>query len=178
MEIKKDEIKEIKKLGTLHGSEVKLITLKGGFHVGLGKKGKNSTKTDILAVGSHPALVSHQISKKYNQNFEQAMAKSEKDIMPTVRDFSNNLDSTQKNVLGLDIFALKKNEKIEFKITKHNFEIFSIQATENGGEITLEKTEKNIDRLKNVDKAELSKNLESAIKEYASENGLQIKKKF
>ena len=65
MDIKEDEIKDIKKLGTLNGSEVKLVTLKGGFHIGMGKKRENSRKSEILAVGSHPALVSHQISKKY-----------------------------------------------------------------------------------------------------------------
>ena len=41
MEIKEDEIKEVRKLGTLNGSEVKLVTLKGGFHIGMGKKDKN-----------------------------------------------------------------------------------------------------------------------------------------
>lgn len=178
MEIKKDEIKEIKKLGTLNGSEVKLVTLKGGFHIGLGKKAKNSKSADILAVGSHPALVSHQISKKFDNKFEQAMNKSENDAMPSVKDYSHNLSSADKNVLGLDVFAIKKNEKVEFKVTKHNFEIFSIQANESGNEITLEKTEKNTARLKNLDKKELSKSLEKTIKEYADENGLKIKKNF
>jgi hypothetical protein len=177
MDIKQDEIKEVKKLGTLHDSEVKLVTLKGGFHIGMGKKNKNSKNSEILAVGSHPALVSHQISKKYNQKFEQTMAKSEKEALPSVVEYSHNLSSVEKNVLGLDIYAVKKNEKVQFKITKHNFEIFSIHANENGGDITLEKTEKrNIPG--NVNKTELSKNLEKAIKEYANKNSLNIKKKF
>jgi hypothetical protein len=178
MDIKKDEIKEIKKLGTLNGSEVKLVTLKGGFHIGLGKKQKNSREADILAVGSHPALVSHQISKKYETKFEQAMTKNEADAMPSVKDYSHNLTSADKNVLGLDVFAIKKNEEVEFKITKHNFEIFSIHATESSGQITLEKTEKNQDRIKNLDIKELSKSLGKTIKEYADENGLKIKKEF
>lgn len=178
MEIKQDEIKETKKLGTLHNSEVKLISLKGGFHIGIGKKSSNSQNSDILAVGSHPAIVSHQISKKYNTKFEEAMAKNEEGSSSTVCEYSHNLNSAQKNVLGLDIYAVKKNEQVEFKVTKHNFEIFSIQANEMAGEITLEKTEKNEARLKNLDKKELSKNLEKSIREYANEHGLKIKKNF
>jgi predicted metal-dependent hydrolase len=81
-------------------------------------------------------------------------------------------------VLGLDIYAMKKNENVEFTVTKHNFEIFSISASESGGEIILEKTDRNDDRLKNVNKKELSEKLEKSIKEYAKENGLTIKKKF
>jgi hypothetical protein len=178
VEIKEDEIKEVKKLGTLHGSEVKLITLKGGFHIGMGKNSSNAKKSDILAVGSHPALVSHQIAKKFETKFEQSMAKNEKDQLPSLRDYSHNLTSSQKNVLGLDIYAMKKNENVEFTVTKHNFEIFSITANESGGEIVLEKTEKNDDRLKNVNKKDLSKNLEKSIKEYAKEHNLKIKKNF
>ena len=178
MEIKQDEIKDIKKIGTLNGSEVKLITLKGGFHIGMGKKEKNSRKSDILAVGSHPALISHQISKKFTGKFEQKMTKSESEAAPAVMDYSHNLNSTQKNVLGLDIYAIKKNEQIEFKVTKHNFEIFSIQANENTGEIILEKTEKDDSKFSNINKRELSENLEKTIKEYAKENNLIIKKKF
>lgn len=178
MDIKEDEVKEIKKLGTMHGSDVKLVTLKGGFHIGLGKKKSNSKKSEILAAGSHPALVSHQISKKYDKNFQEVMSKNEKDTPPEVSDFSHNLSSSQKNVLGLDIYCIKKNENIEFNITKHNFEIFSVKATETGDEIILEKTEKNAERLKNIDKLNLSKNLQKTITEYAKSKGLKIKKEF
>lgn len=177
MDIKQDEIKEIKKIGTLNGSEVKLVTLKGGFHIGMGKKGKNSKKSEILAVGSHPALVSHQISKKHSQ-FEETMAKNEKESIPSVIDYSHNLNSSEKNVKGLDIFIMKKNEKIEFQITKHNFEIFRIEGFEKDSEIILNKSYKNEDRLANLDKRQLSKNLHKTIKEYANQNGLKIKKNF
>jgi hypothetical protein len=177
VDIKQDEIKEVKKIGTLHGSEVKLVTLKGGFHIGMGKKGKKSKKSEILAVGSHPALVSHQISKKHT-NFEQAMAKNEADALPSVTDYSHNLSSTEKNVRGLDIVAMKKNEKIEFQVTKHNFEIFSIEASECDGHIVLEKTSKNEEMLASLNKQELSKKLTKSIKEYAKEHDLKIKKNF
>ena len=98
--------------------------------------------------------------------------------IPFVKEYSHNLSSADKTGLGLGIFAIKKNEEIEFKITKHNFEIFSIQASENNGEIVLEKTEKNVERIKNLNKKEISKSLEKTIKEYAEENSLIIKENF
>ena len=178
MDIKEDEIKDIKKIGTLNGSEVKLITLKGGFHIGMGKKEKSSRKTDILAVGSHPALISNQISKKFKGNFEENMNKNEGEVSPAITDYSHNLDSYHKNTLGLDVVAIKKNEEVEFSVTKHNFEFFSIKATESAGEIILEKTEKDESKFSKINKKELSKQLEKSIKEYATEHGLKIKKKF
>lgn len=178
MEIKQDEIKDIKKIGKLNGSDVKIVTLKGGFHIGMGKKEKNSKKNDILAVGSHPAIVSHQISKKFNSKFEESLSKNEKNSLPNVLECSDFLNSTEKNVLGLDIYVIKKNESVEFSITKHNFEIFSIKAKEFCDEIVLEKTLKKKESLQNLDKKNLSKKLEKTIKEYAKKNNLRIKKNF
>lgn len=175
MEINKDEIKEIKKIGKLNGSDVKIITLKGGFHIGMGKKEKDSKKNDILAVGSHPALVSHQISKKYNSKFEENLAKNESETMPSVVELSDILNSKEKNVLGLDIYMIKKNESVEFKVTKHNFEIFSINAEQNCDELLLKNTDKNEESLKNLDKKSLSNKLQKTIKKYADKNNLRVK---
>jgi hypothetical protein len=178
MDIKEDEIKEINKLGNLNGDEVKLVTLKGGLHIGIGKKSEDSKKSAILAVGSHPALVSYQISKQFNQKFEQNLTKAEGEITPEVIDYSKNLSPLNKNILGLDIYAIKTGNDIDFKITKHNFEIFSIQATNDMGILSLNKTIKNDERLSNLNKNELSKNLEKTIKQFAKNNELKIKKKF
>lgn len=178
MEIKQDEVKDVKKIGSLNGSEVKLVTLKGGFHIGMGKKNSSSNKSEILAVGSHPALVSHQIEKQFKTKFEQSMQKNEGETETIVKDLSHNLNSTQKNVLGLDIFVIQKSESIEFQITKHKFEIFSIEADLNGSELNLLKTEKNSDRLGKLNKKELSESMEKAIVEFANVNSLDIKKSF
>lgn len=178
MDIKEDEIKEVNKLGNLNGDEVKLITLKGGLHIGVGKKTENSNKSAILAIGSHPALVSYQISKKFEQKFEETLNKSEGKISPEVTNYSKNLSSMNKNIMGLDIYAIKTGENVDFKITKHNFEIFSIQAVDDGQTLSLNKTSKNEERLSKLNKAELSKNLEKAIRQFAKNSKLKIKKKF
>lgn len=178
MDIKEDEIKEVNKLGNLNGDEVKLVTLKGGLHIGIGKKSEDSKKSAILAVGSHPALVSYQISKQFDQKFEQNLTKTEGEVVSEVIDYSKTLSPLNKNILGLDIYAIKTGDDIDFKITKHNFEIFSIQATRDSDILSLNKTIKNEERLSNLNKNELSKSLEKAIKEFAKSNELKIKKKF
>lgn len=178
MDIKEDEIKEINKLGTLNGSEVKLITLKGGFHIGIGKKKENSENNDILAVGSHPALVSYQISKKFDNKFEQTLNKSEKNTHHEVTQYSKNLTIQENDKLGLDIYAIKTSQTVDFKLTKHNFEIFSIKASVEDDTLVLNKSSKNLEQLKNLNKSELSKNLEKSIKDFASSNKLKIKKQF
>ena len=178
MDIKEDEIKEVNKLGNLNGDEVKLVTLKGGLHIGIGKKTEDSSKSAILAIGSHPALVSYQISKKFEQKFEETLNKSEGKPSPEVTNYSKNLSSVNKNILGLDIYAIKTGENVDFKITKHNFEIFSIQASDDGQTLSLNKTSKNEERLSKLNKAELSKNLEKAIRQFAKSSKLKIKKKF
>lgn len=180
MDIKEDEVKEINKLGNLNGDEVKIITLKGGLHIGIGKKSENSLKNSILAVASHPALVSHQIAKKFEKKFEQTLNKNENKngINSEIIDYSNNLNSTEKNVLSLNIYAIKDNDTVDFKITKHNFEVFSVEATKEEDTLFLNKITKNEQGLSKVNKTELSKNLEKAIKEYAESKKLKIKKNF
>ena len=83
-----------------------------------------------------------------------------------------------KNILGIDIYAIKTGDKVDFKITKHNFEIFSIQASKDDSVLSLNKTFKNEERLSRLDKSELSKSLEKAIKQFAKNNKLKIEKKF
>ena len=49
MEIKPNEVKEIKIIGKLHGDDVKVVITDGGFHVGMGKKEKKSNKAEELS---------------------------------------------------------------------------------------------------------------------------------
>lgn len=175
MEIKKDEIKEVKVIGTLNGKEVKLITLKGGFNIGLGAGSKD--KEDVLAVGSHPAIVCHHISKKYANKFEEKMNKSEEENLGTVFEYSQNLSPIESDTLGFDIYAIKKNDSVIFKLTKHNFDVFDIVASESEGSLVLEKTYKQRPIPENV-RDLFSEKLQKTIEQYAQENELKISKKF
>jgi hypothetical protein len=175
VEIKKDEIKETKIIGKLNGKDVKLVTLKGGFNIGIGVASKD--KEDVLAVGSHAAIVCHQISKKFANQFEESMNKSEEDSLGTVIEYSQNLSPIEADTLGFDIYAIKKNESVVFKLTKHNFDVFEIIASEQNNKLVLEKTIKQRPIPENV-KDLFSEKLDKTIKQYAHENGLKINKKF
>jgi len=178
MNIKEDEIKEIKKIGSLNGEEVKLITLKGGFHIGMGRKNKSSKQPDILAVGSHPALVNYQIEKKHGADYEQVMEKNESDALPVVSDYSHNLKSSFKNVFGMDIYSMQKNQEIEFKLTKHNFEACSVKVTQDDGELFVEDFKWDSSKVKNMSKSDVECLCDSVIEsiiEYARENKLRVR---
>lgn len=178
MEIKQDEIKEVKKIGKLNGDDVKLIALKGGFHIGMGKKEKNSNKIDILAVGSHPALIHHQISKQYPNSFEQTLQKSESELLPSIEEYSQFLNKQHRDLLGLDIYVMKKNEEVEFKITQHNLDVFTIKAKQTDNVLELNKTEKHSKIINNMNIKDLSKSLEKSIQKYAEQNSINVKKNF
>lgn len=168
MEIDKKEIREVKKLGTLDGSEVKLVSLKGGFHIGLGKK-KNGQKDEILAAGSHPAIVAHQISKTYGHSFEQTLNKSEQESMPAVVDYSHTIEASLIKNEGYDIYALKNNTQCEFKLTKHNFDVCTILAKDNGSEIVIEKYIHSSKPIAKEVSETLSKAMDESIKDFAKQ---------
>ena len=88
--------------------------------VGLKKKGKK--KPEVLAAGSHPALVSYQLSKEFNADFKPKLCKSESDIMPDVEETTENLSDELKNK-GFESFILKKGNNLQFIISRFGLDI-------------------------------------------------------
>ena len=84
MEIKPNEVDEVKVIGKLNGDDVKLVKTHGGFHIAMGKKDKKSNKAEALAAGSHQALVAYQIEKIHGNDFEPTIFKSEANSAPYV----------------------------------------------------------------------------------------------
>lgn len=122
MEIKPDEVEEVKVIGKLHDDDVKLVKTKGGFYVAIGKKKKESNKADALAAGSHQALVAYQVEKMHGQSFQPVINKSESEKLPEVEDLSNILPNLAKNS-GLELFVLEKYNHIDFVFCKHGVEL-------------------------------------------------------
>ena len=118
MEIKPEEVKQIKTIGSLHGDEVKLILTKGGFNVAVGRRNKNSKKVEALAAGSHAALVNHQLTKQFKNSFEPVLAKSESEQMEKVEDKSNLLPAEISDK-GIELYILSKSNKLDFVVYKH-----------------------------------------------------------
>lgn len=122
MEIKPNEVEEVKVIGKLHDDDVKLVKTKGGFYVAVGKKKKESNKADALAAGSHQALVAYQVEKMHGNSFQPVMSKSESDKLPKVEDMTEILPDQAQNS-GLELFVLEKYNHIDFIFCKHNIEL-------------------------------------------------------
>jgi len=122
MEVKPEEIKEIKTIGSLNNEDVKMLVLKGGLYMAVGKKTKNGKKDQLLTAGSHQGIIAHQISKEYGQDFHPAMFKSESEQMPNVENKSSYLPVGLYNS-GVELFAINKNNNLDFIIYKYGLTI-------------------------------------------------------
>ena len=136
MEIKPNEVEEVKVIGKLNGDDVKLVKTHGGFHIAMGKKDKKSNKAEALAAGSHQALVAYQIEKMHGQDFEPTMFKSEAERLPKVEDKSDMLPDMAKNA-GLEVYILSKFNHVDFVICKNNVELAKYETEHSGQEMTV-----------------------------------------
>jgi len=136
MNIKPDEVEEVKVIGRLNDDDVKIVKTKGGFHVAIGKKEKNSRKADALAAGSHPGIVSYQIEKMYGTGFQPAIFKSEQDALHKVEDKTENLPDMAKNA-GLELYVLNKSNEYSFVLCKHGLELAKYETELEADELVI-----------------------------------------
>jgi len=136
MNIKPEEVEEVKVVGRLHDDDVKIVRTKGGFNVAIGKKERNSRKADALAAGSHPGIVAYQIEKMYGAEFQPAIFKSEKDALHKVEDKTENLPETAKNA-GLELYVLSKANSYDFMLCKHGLELAKYETTHQDNELVI-----------------------------------------
>lgn len=138
MEIKPNEVEEVKVIGKLHGDDVKIIRTYGGFNIAMGKKEKNSRKADALAAGSHQALVAYQIEKMYGKDFEPAIFKSESEQMPKVEDKTPQLPDIMKNA-GIEMYVVSKFNNLDFVMVKNGVELAKCETEARGTDLILKK---------------------------------------
>lgn len=134
MNIKPEEVEEVKVVGRLHDDDVKLVKTRGGFHVLVGRKDRNSKKADALAAGSHPGIVTYQIEKMYGTQFQPAIFKSEEEGLHKVEDKTDILPDMAKNA-GLEIYVLNKASQYDFVFCKHGLEIAKYETEFEDGEL-------------------------------------------
>jgi hypothetical protein len=114
------DIDTMEEAGMLDGQPIKLVRTKGGFWMAANHKG-------VLAAGSHPAIVKHQLSKMF-PNFQAAMCKSENFSDALVDKHSHFLsDDLRKS--GHDVYSIQNGNEIEFQITKQNVKVASVNTT-------------------------------------------------
>jgi len=168
MDIRPDEVESVKVIGNLFGNDVKLVKTHGGFHIAVGKKKKNNSKTEALAAGSHQAIVAHQICKEYGSDFQPALFKSEHDALEAVEDRTEYLPS-EAITKGIELFTLSKGEHHEFILYKRGVTLAKYEATVKDQALILKKYEFKIKADEDIAKA-----MARIIEEKAEDLGVDI----
>ena len=127
MNIKPEEVANIKVIGELNGSPVKMIKTIGGFYAAVGSRSKSSKSVEPLSAGSYQALVIHQLEKEFKADFKPALMKSESEKLPTVKEFTKKLPQQMVDA-GFQVFSLIKNNDINFVATKHGAELVNLSG--------------------------------------------------
>lgn len=135
MNIKPNEVDRVEEAGTMHGSPVKLIRLKGGFWICIGRK-KGHSAEEALAAGSHPAIVKYNMEKQFPE-FQPIMMKSEDNIEPIVEKHSHYLSEDLRKS-GHEIYSLQTGNEVEFHVTKQNSQIATVTGFHDGTHLTIE----------------------------------------
>jgi hypothetical protein len=125
MEIKPSEIDTIDSLGLLDGEDVKLLRTSGGLYIALGKL-KGKPKEEVLAAGSHPAIVRYNIEKTY-KNFQPVLMKSEREEEEIVSEMSLLLPKDMIDN-GYDFYVIKKSSHIDLVLTKAQVEVLKYEG--------------------------------------------------
>jgi len=166
MQITANDVDRIEDSGTIDGNPVKLVRTKGGFWLALGRR-KYKSSEDVLAAGSHPAIVKYQLEKQF-PDYHPAMMKSEGFVEPLVMSHSHFLsDDLRKN--GYDIFSVQTGPSVEFLITKHNSQIATVNSEFSKDHLIIE----NLNIPKEFAKAMAGATVEKSV---SCEAGLKLKK--
>ncbi|HLD91700.1 MAG TPA: hypothetical protein VI911_11935 [Patescibacteria group bacterium] len=163
MDIKPADIEKIDVLGELNDENVKIIKTFGGYFLAVGNKKKGQKSPEVLAAGSHPALVSHQLCKEF-ESFKPALQKSEH-TNTIVEEVTSKLDPTIVNK-GFEAFILSENNKINFIVSRFNLDIVKYEAEISNNCLSFSKHSSN-DIAKNY--PELQKNLASIMNDKCTE---------
>lgn len=139
MDIKSEDVEEIKDIGSLYDDGVKLLKTRGGFHIAVGKKEKNSKKASALAAGNHPAIVMHEIGKLY-KDFQPIIQKSESKIPPKITEKTEKLNKSMTNH-GYRAYSLEKSNQIDFVITQYGLDKALCSFSKEGGNLVLAKSQ-------------------------------------
>jgi hypothetical protein len=168
MNITPNEVAEIEEIGTLNGNSVKMVKLRGGFHLAVGRK-RGSVSEEALGAGSHPAIVKYNLEKQYPE-YQPKMMKSEGYVEPIVESHSHFLaDDLRKS--GHEIYSIQTGTDVEFQITKDKTSIATVNALMGNDHLMLE----DLSIPKEFTKAMASASVEKCL---SSKVGLKLKKDY
>jgi hypothetical protein len=123
------EIESVEEVGTLDKSKkIKMVRTIGGLNLAVGSD-SITDKEKVLAYASHPAIVKHQLRKRYNARFAENLQKNESGVKEQVVSFEKNLSKSLVNS-GYDIYCLKKGTEAKFVVTCDNIEVMSSELSD------------------------------------------------
>lgn len=171
--IKPEEIDDIFDIGELNGQPVKVIKTIGGFYAATAKEANG--KDAVLAGGSHPALVRHQLVKRFGKNFHPSLLKSEnKQTNAQVIEKTKFLSKDQIDK-GFDLNAVIQDGDVNLIIQHHGVPVLSQKALAKSDSLEIRDLDiKNFEKSQNLFENGISKNLLLAFAETAKD--LKLKK--
>lgn len=172
MDIKEQDIDTITVIGRLNNSDVKLIRTKGGFNIAMGSSRTGSANTEPLAVGSHSAIVMHNLGKKF-QGFQPLIKKSEMEESIKVQEMSDLLGADLVSK-GYDLYFLEKNHTMDMSLTYQNVEVASFALLIKNDELKVSNFKINESKRTKKENYDISKALQEGLSKKAKELSLKI----
>jgi hypothetical protein len=139
IEIRPSEIDSVDSIGDLDGEEVKLVRTKGGLYIAVGRP-RGKKKEEVIAAGSHPAIVMYNIEKSFS-NFRPSMMKSESHEFGIVSGMTDLLPSKMRDS-GYDLYVIKKSNEVDFVLTKSQIEVLKYEGRLVGSDVVISKADK------------------------------------
>jgi hypothetical protein len=131
------EIDTVEEIGTLDDYPVRLARTTGGLWMGVGK---NKGKEEVLASGSHPAIVRYNIKKTF-PSFKASMMKSEHFKDADVIDLTKSLPQDLRDQ-SYSLVKLVDEGKSAFIVSKNEVELTKYEVTPSEGAFIIEPTTK------------------------------------
>jgi hypothetical protein len=139
IEIKPSEIESVDSIGELDGEQVKLVKTRGGLYIAVGRP-RGKKKEEVIAAGSHPAIVKYNIEKSFAE-FQPAMMKSEAGEESIVAGMSDLLPANMRKS-GYDLYVLRKSNAVDFVLTQSQIEVINFPGHLTDSDLVLFKSDK------------------------------------
>jgi hypothetical protein len=139
IEIKPSEIDSVDSIGDLAGEQVKLVKTKGGLYIAVGRP-RGKKKEEVIAAGSHPAIVRYNIEKSFSE-FRPSMMKSESGEESLVAGMTDLLPLKMRSS-GYDLYVVKKSNEVDFILTKSQIEVLRYNGHLVDSDLVVSKTDK------------------------------------
>lgn len=167
--VRPEEISSIEEIGMIGDEPVKMIKVIGGFHIATAKiKGADKA----LAMGSHAAIVKHQLEKTYAAAYRPNMEKSEGNQEPEVSEKTKLLSSSLINN-GYTLHVLKSDSDISAIVSHYGIEVIRQNAMLKAESIEVmpNVSFSDANKAKNAVNEKVSQSIVMALAEVAKDNG-------